>query len=148
MASSTGLYCIKSFVAGNFVNFVDFWMLQVQNTKRNKVSLLESNPWDEGKNRELQSWACNCIWHYMYQVKVVTTYTAFLNPSAGIFHCTNTAETSTFSCSPGNTTVSVALLHICGSYYNTVDTERFAGLNICGFNPIEVFVEILLHCFG
>ena len=28
----------------------------------------------------------------------------------------------------------------------TVDAERFAGLNIHGFNPTEVFVEILLHC--
>ena len=74
---------------------------------------------------------------------MVTMYMAFLNPSAGIFHCTSTAETSTFSCSSGNTTVSVALLHIYWSYYNTVVTERFAGLNVRGFNPIEVFVEIL-----
>ena len=27
-----------------------------------------------------------------------------------------------------------------------VDGERFAGLNVYVFNPIEVFVEILLHC--
>ena len=26
--------------------------------------------------------------------------------------------------------------------------ERFAGLNICGFNPTEVFVEILSHCLS
>ena len=26
--------------------------------------------------------------------------------------------------------------------------ERFAGLNICSFNPTEVFVEILLHCLA
>ena len=25
----------------------------------------------------------------------------------------------------------------------TVDMERFTGQNICGFNPIEVFMEIL-----
>ena len=32
----------------------------------------------------------------------------------------------------------------------TVDVERFAGanLNICSFNPIEAFVEILLCCLG
>ena len=30
----------------------------------------------------------------------------------------------------------------------TIDVEIFAGLNICGFNPIEVFVEILSHCLG
>ena len=26
--------------------------------------------------------------------------------------------------------------------------ERFAGLNVCGFSLIEVFVEILLHYLG
>ena len=31
---------------------------------------------------------------------------------------------------------------------NTVDRERFAGLNICGFSTIEVFAEIFLHCLG
>ena len=30
----------------------------------------------------------------------------------------------------------------------TVDVERFAGLNVCCFNPIEVFMEILSHCLG
>ena len=29
-----------------------------------------------------------------------------------------------------------------------VDVERFAGLNIRSFNPIEVFTEILLCYFG
>ena len=29
-----------------------------------------------------------------------------------------------------------------------VDMERFAGLNIHGFNPIEVFMEILPCCLG
>ena len=33
-------------------------------------------------------------------------------------------------------------------YCNTVDMERFAGLNICGFNPIEVFKDILSSCLG
>ena len=31
---------------------------------------------------------------------------------------------------------------------NTVDRERFAGLNIRGFNAIEVFVEIFSRCLG
>ena len=31
---------------------------------------------------------------------------------------------------------------------NTVNVERFTGLNINGFNPIEVFVEVLLRCLG
>ena len=30
----------------------------------------------------------------------------------------------------------------------TVDGKKFAGLNVCGFNPIEVFAELLLHCLG
>ena len=30
----------------------------------------------------------------------------------------------------------------------TVDGERFAGLNICGFSTIEVFTVILLRCLG
>ena len=30
----------------------------------------------------------------------------------------------------------------------TVDEERFAGLNICGFSAIGVFAEIFLCCFG
>ena len=30
----------------------------------------------------------------------------------------------------------------------TVDRKRFTGLYVCGFNPIKVFVEILLHCLG
>ena len=29
-----------------------------------------------------------------------------------------------------------------------IDRERFAGLNIHGFSPIEVFMEILSHCLG
>ena len=28
------------------------------------------------------------------------------------------------------------------------DLERFAGLNVCSFNPIEFFVEILSCCLG
>ena len=28
---------------------------------------------------------------------------------------------------------------------NTVDMEKFTGLNFCGFNPTKVFVEILLR---
>ena len=31
---------------------------------------------------------------------------------------------------------------------NTVDGERFAGLNIRGFNAIEVFMEIFSCCPG
>ena len=30
----------------------------------------------------------------------------------------------------------------------TADGERFAGLNVRIFNPIEVFADILLHCLG
>ena len=30
----------------------------------------------------------------------------------------------------------------------TVDGERFAGINICGFSGIEVFAEIFLYCLG
>ena len=30
----------------------------------------------------------------------------------------------------------------------TVDRERFAGLNVCVINPIEVFAEILSHCLS
>ena len=35
-------------------------------------------------------------------------------------------------------------LHLC-ELYNTIDMEKFAGLNFrgCGFNPIKVLVEIL-----
>ena len=29
---------------------------------------------------------------------------------------------------------------------NTIDRERFAGLNICGFSAIKVFTEIFLCC--
>ena len=32
--------------------------------------------------------------------------------------------------------------------YITVDVERFTRLNVCGFNPTEVFAEILSHCLG
>ena len=31
---------------------------------------------------------------------------------------------------------------------HTVDEERFAELNVCIFNPIEVFTEILSRCLG
>ena len=31
---------------------------------------------------------------------------------------------------------------------NTVDRETFAGVNICGFSSIEVFMEILSHSLG
>ena len=31
---------------------------------------------------------------------------------------------------------------------NTVDGERFAGLNIRGFSAIEVFAEIISRCLG
>ena len=31
---------------------------------------------------------------------------------------------------------------------NTVDRERFAGLNIHSFSVIKVFTEIFLHCLG
>ena len=31
---------------------------------------------------------------------------------------------------------------------DTVDVERFAELNVYGFNPTEVFMEILLHFLG
>ena len=30
----------------------------------------------------------------------------------------------------------------------TIDGERFAGLNVRVFNPIEVLAEIFLHCLG
>ena len=30
----------------------------------------------------------------------------------------------------------------------TVDVEKFAGLNVWGFNPNEVFMEILPHFLG
>ena len=35
----------------------------------------------------------------------------------------------------------------CDNQYNnrTVDVAKFARLNFCGFNPTEVFVEILSH---
>ena len=38
--------------------------------------------------------------------------------------------------------------YIPGISVHTVDMERFAGLNICGFNPIEILAEILLCCIG
>ena len=31
---------------------------------------------------------------------------------------------------------------------HTVDGERFAGLNVCVFNPIEVFTEMLSRFLG
>ena len=37
------------------------------------------------------------------------------------------------------------------SYYNLVNTvnrERFAGLNIRGFSPMKFFTEIILQCIG
>ena len=36
----------------------------------------------------------------------------------------------------------------CNRCPTTVDVEKFAGLNIHGFNPIEVFAEILKHFFS
>ena len=42
-----------------------------------------------------------------------------------------------------------SILQIIKGYRKvTVDVERFAGLNVCGFSPIEVFTEILSHCPG
>ena len=38
--------------------------------------------------------------------------------------------------------------YIPGISVHTVDMERFAGLNICGFNPIEILAETLLCCVG
>ena len=32
--------------------------------------------------------------------------------------------------------------------YSTIDKEKFTGLNVHLFNPIEVFAEILSRCFG
>ena len=32
--------------------------------------------------------------------------------------------------------------------YGTIDKEKFTGLNVHFFNPIEVFTEILSRCFG
>ena len=37
---------------------------------------------------------------------------------------------------------------LCYLYRTTVDVERFTGLNVRGFNPIEVSVEILSHYLG
>ena len=34
------------------------------------------------------------------------------------------------------------------SCVTTIDVERFAGLNICSFSLIKVFVEIFSHCLG
>ena len=30
----------------------------------------------------------------------------------------------------------------------TANEERFAGLNICGFSPMNFFMEILSQCIG
>ena len=38
--------------------------------------------------------------------------------------------------------------YTCMYTHNTVDGEKFAGLNVPVFNPIEVFVEILSCCLG
>ena len=41
--------------------------------------------------------------------------------------------------------------HLCKCMYNnlnTVDGERFAGLNIRSFSAIKVFTEILMRCLG
>ena len=38
--------------------------------------------------------------------------------------------------------------HSWHQYTNTVDVERFAGLNICGLNRTEVFMETLPHYLG
>ena len=37
---------------------------------------------------------------------------------------------------------------ISNLFHYTVDVEKFAGLNVHGFNPTEVFTEILLDCLG
>ena len=38
---------------------------------------------------------------------------------------------------------------VCFVYYcNTVDVERFTGLNIRGFSPMIFFAEILSRCIG
>ena len=39
-------------------------------------------------------------------------------------------------------------MYTCMYTHNTVHGEKFAGLNVPVFNPIEVFVEILLCCLG
>ena len=31
---------------------------------------------------------------------------------------------------------------------NTINVERFAGLNIRGFSPVKFFTEIFLRCLG
>ena len=40
--------------------------------------------------------------------------------------------------------LSYVVLKVLG-YYVNIDVERFSGLNIHGFNHIEVFAEIFLH---
>ena len=34
------------------------------------------------------------------------------------------------------------------TYIHTVDVERFAGLNVHGFNPTEIITEVLSRCLG
>ena len=41
-----------------------------------------------------------------------------------------------------------SMLYVIFLLLFTVDVERFIGLNVCSFNPIEVFAEILSVCFG
>ena len=46
------------------------------------------------------------------------------------------------------------ILNIIGNFlssahkHNTVNVERFAGLNIRGYSPMKVFVGILSRCLG
>ena len=42
----------------------------------------------------------------------------------------------------------ICLLPYHSLYIPYIDMERFAGLHICSFNPIEVFCEIVLRCLG
>ena len=44
----------------------------------------------------------------------------------------------------GYTSLTYVVLKVLG-YYITIDVERFCGLNIRGFNHIEVFAKILSH---
>ena len=44
----------------------------------------------------------------------------------------------------------ITAAHICiqAIACDTIDGERFAGLNICGCSTIKVFTKILLHYLG
>ena len=48
----------------------------------------------------------------------------------------------------GCTACTYYLKHCSQFVWNTVDGERFGGLNICGFSVIKVFMEILSRCLG